>query len=485
VLHAVLWTVILVMIKSAQDVHFDTAEAFEWGRRFLLGYGKHPPLSGWIAGLWFSVFPAADWAAYGLAMATLGVSLYICFEIALRVVDRRRAFFTVVLLAVSPGFNFKGFKYNADLAQLITLPLIVWAYLVAFERRDWRSGIWLGLAAAAGLMTKYWALTMIGAIGVAALAHPERVAFLRSPAPWVAIAVCAVAMAPHLIWLARADFIALTYMHDAYADFPVSVIRETIWVYVAHNFLFVSLLTAGLAWVALIGWSRLFDLPWLKAWSPSVRLPQAINIWLIQAMVAFGPPVAALALAVFMKADWGIPLFFLVPLAIVAVPRLRVQAISLIHMFAIWLGFTLAMLPAAPLIAANGVRGENSSLHHPRREVAQQLTEIWHQRFGTRWAVVVGTTEAAQPMTFYSPDHPDRLTQNEPWGSGLTSFEEARRVGFIGVCDTTDKGRLPNCEAWMNANAQGERIEVTAQRTYRGMTGRPARWAAYIVPPAK
>ncbi len=51
VVHAALWTVILVNLKTGQDVHMDVAEAFGWGQKFLLGYGKHPPLSGWVAGV--------------------------------------------------------------------------------------------------------------------------------------------------------------------------------------------------------------------------------------------------------------------------------------------------------------------------------------------------------------------------------------------------------------------------------------------------
>ena len=110
VLHVLLWTLILTRLRAAQDVHFDTAEAFAWGQKFLLGYGKHPPLSGWVAGIWFMLFPIKDWAAYALAMATVGVGMMICWAIALRVVDRRRAFLVVVMLAIYPIFNFKGFK---------------------------------------------------------------------------------------------------------------------------------------------------------------------------------------------------------------------------------------------------------------------------------------------------------------------------------------------------------------------------------------
>jgi 4-amino-4-deoxy-L-arabinose transferase-like glycosyltransferase len=133
------------------------------------------------------------------------------------VVDRRRAFLVVVMLAIYPIFNFKGFKYHADLLQLVTLPLVMLAYLDAFEKRTVRSGVWLGLASALALMTKYWVLTMIGAIGLAALIHPARMLFLRSPAPWVANATLGVAMVPHFIWLKQVNFLPFRYPGDTYS----------------------------------------------------------------------------------------------------------------------------------------------------------------------------------------------------------------------------------------------------------------------------
>ena len=42
-----------------------------------------------------------------------------------------------------------------------------------------------------------------------------------------------------------------------------------------------------------------------------------------------------------MKTDWGISLFFLTPLALVAIPALRVRKIALFHIAAIWLAITL------------------------------------------------------------------------------------------------------------------------------------------------
>src|SRR5215475_13127055 len=249
--HGVLWTKILILLKAAQDVHMDVAEGFAWGQKFQLVYGKHPPLSGWVAGAWFTFFPAQDWATYALAMTVLGIGLIVCWFIAIRVVDYRRAFFVVVMLALYPIFNFKGFKYNPDLLQLVTLPLVVLAYLNAFEKRSWLSGILLGLAGALALMTKYWVLTMIGAIGLTALIHPERLKFLRSPAPWVAIAAAVVAMIPHLIWLKQVNFVPLTYAGDVYGHTSRALNTKLVLGYVGHNLALLAVPVA-LAAIALL-----------------------------------------------------------------------------------------------------------------------------------------------------------------------------------------------------------------------------------------
>lgn len=495
--HAVLWTAILVNLKAAQDVHMDVAEAFGWGQKFQFGYGKHPPLAGWVAGLWFGVFPVADWATYALAMATLGGGLVISWLIALRVVDRRRAFFMVVMLALYPIFNFKGFKYNPDLLQLVTLPLLVLAYLNAFEKRSVRSGLWLGLAGALALMTKYWVLTMIGAIGLAALMHPDRMKFLRSPAPWVAIAVLVVAMLPHLVWLEQVNFVPLTYAGDVYSLSDRALNAQLVLGYIGHN---LALLAAPIALAALAlasttprWWAilsrqpmTLLMRPWPGGANTSVNLSQARNVWIIQAIVAIGPPLGALFFTIYMKTDWGISLFFLTPLALIAIPSLRVPRIALFHIAAIWLAITLAVLAASPTIAAYEM-AENpngASSYSARSELARELTQAWHSRFNSRWTVAAGTTEIGAPMTFYSPDHPATFTPGEIWSSGLTSLEEARRLGFIGICDTSD-GRLPLCEAWMAANAaNAERLAITTQRFFHGHPGPAIAWKIYIVPPA-
>ncbi|WP_158669692.1 glycosyltransferase family 39 protein [Bradyrhizobium guangdongense] len=497
ILHAVLWTFILINLKAAQDVHMDVAEAYGWGQKFLWGYGKHPPLSGWVAGLWFKAFPAADWATYALAMATVSVGMVICWLVSLRVVDARRAFLVVVMIALYPIFNFKGFKYNPDLLQLVTLPLLVLAYLNAFEKRSWQSGIWLGLAGALALMTKYWVLTMIGAIGLAALIHPDRARFLLSPAPWVAIVTMVLAMIPHVVWLADAHFVPLTYAGDTYSLQDKSEVHQLVAGYFVHNFALLALpvALAALAMALVPPWARLLlraplrivTRAWARGGNSGVNLPQALNVWIIQIIVAFGPPLGALVFSIYMKTDWGISLFFLVPLALVAIPALRVQGAALFNIAAIWLVLSAATLAASPWIAAREMAANagNTATYGARSELARELTQAWHARFASRWAVVVGTMETIQPMVFYSPDHPSPFTPNEAWASGLTSLDDVKRYGFIGVFDATDE-RLPKLEKWVSETApNAERIVMTTRRFTHGKAGPSMSWNVYIAPPAK
>lgn len=497
VAHVVLWTAILTSLKAAQDVHFDVSEAYAWGQKFLLGYGKHPPLSGWIAGVWFSVFPTADWASYLLAMVTVAIGMLASWGIALHVVDRRRAFFVLVMVALYPIFNFKGFKFNADLVQLISLPLLVLAYLHAFEKRTIRSGVLLGLAGALALMCKYWVMTMIGAIGLAALVHPRRMELLRSPAPWMAMVAGVAAMLPHAAWLRSVAFEPIVYAAGHYVITSHSEVLRLTWGYIGHN---VALLLLPLAIAAaVLAWSpRWWSLalrdpggfvarPWSLRSNAGVNRDQALNIWLIQAIVAVGPPIGALIFGIYLKTDWGISLFFLVPLAVVAIPALRMPRAALPRIAAVWLIMSLATLALAPQIAvATMPRDADGNITHVSyAQLARQLTDMWHARAHTRWSAVLGYVEVADQMTFYSIDHPLPFTPGEPWGGVMLSLEEARRDGFIGICDPAD-ARFALCEAWMKDNAAGaERVVITTRQYFEGRMGAASRWNVYFVPPAK
>jgi hypothetical protein len=313
--------------------------------------------------------------------------------------------------------------------------------------------------------------------------------FLRSPAPWVAIFVLVVAMLPHFLWLRDVNFVPFTYAGDVYSLTDRRLIDNLALGYVGHNLALLALpvLLAGIALAWPSRWRKPYFAFWSRGENSGVNTAQALNVWIIQAVVAIGPPLGAVLFQVYIKTDWGIPLFFLVPLALLAIPALRVRQLALFRLTVTWLVLTLAVLVASPQIVAYEVgqnRNEGAS-YRARSELARELTEVWHKRFFSRWPVVAAYSDIGHPVTFYSPDHPAVLTPHEPWSSGLTSLEEAQRSGFIGICETGD-WKQEKCEAWMKIHAaNAERMVITTRRFFLGKPGPASMWDVFVVPPAK
>ena len=478
-LHALLWAAALTLIKGFQDVHMDVAEAFQWGQSFRFGYGKHPPLSGWVAGAWFRLFPVTDFAAYLLASVTLGVALIVNWLIASRVADGRRALLAVVLLAIYPIFNVKGFKYNTDILQLVTLSLVVLAFLHAFSKRTLLSGVWLGIAAALAMMTKYWAFLVIGAVGLSALLHPLRWQFLRSAAPWAAMVVFVAGMLPHVGWLNSVDFQPFTYAGGVYQS-TLQWALHSVRMYLSHNV--AMLIPVALALIVALG---IKPSPFTRQPARGFDRSMAFHVWIILIALAIVPPVMGVAKTIYMKTDWGIPLFFLFPLALLLIPRLRVPRVALGRALAVWLIFTIGALIASPWIAKIEFRNkpDSQSVYGARSELAHMLTLLWRNKFNTSWPAVAAVTELSATLSFYSPDHPATLVPGEAWESGMVTTQQAKQSGFIGLCAEDDPVR-GMCEAWMAEHApQAERREIALRRRMPGMTGPVGRWQVYIAAP--
>ena len=89
--YVALWTLYAVLAKGSQDIHADMSEQFALARELALGYPKHPPLAMLVVRAWFTVFPAADWAYYLLAMANVGLTLWIVWRLVGALSRRRKA----------------------------------------------------------------------------------------------------------------------------------------------------------------------------------------------------------------------------------------------------------------------------------------------------------------------------------------------------------------------------------------------------------
>src|SRR5882757_2283758 len=214
--YVALWTIYAILAKGGQDIHVDMSEQYVLSPELAWGYPKHPPLAMAIVRAWFAVFPTADWAYYLLANATVGLTLWIVWRLSARYLDGDKRVVGLALLTLVPFFNFHALKFNAN---TILMPL--WAattlwFLRSFETRRVLDAALAGLCAAATMYGKYWSIFLLLGLGVAALFDRRRAAYFRSPAPWVTVAVGAVALAPHVAWLIANDFAPFSYALDVH-----------------------------------------------------------------------------------------------------------------------------------------------------------------------------------------------------------------------------------------------------------------------------
>jgi 4-amino-4-deoxy-L-arabinose transferase-like glycosyltransferase len=463
----------LTGLKAAQDIFIDAAEAYAWGQTFLGGYGRHPPMTGWIAGLWYSVFPAADWASYALSRVMTFVTLAALYFIGRRVAGPRRALFVVLVMMLYPLFHTKGERFNNYQVLLAWLPVLVLTFLIAYQKRTALWGVLLGLVAAACTLTIYSGLIGVAAIGLAALIHPERLRFLRSPAPWIAAVVYLVALTPHVLWLIKWNYPTLQWASSLAAE-RGSVLHTL--EYLAHHFALIAI-------PATVGAALLW--PWRRTASAFARRePDAFLVLVISTVLVFTPPVAALIMGSYLRLDWGNPLFFLVPLTLlVFIPRLVTRrAVARAGMVATV--FTLILLLAAPIYPWVNYRLRPvGGAHAPYHEIAEELTKVWRARFNSPLPIVVGGYEMAAYVVFYSPDHPKMYADFDPALSPWIGYpDELKRKGWIGAC----LPYAPECLAKLEAlNPAAEKLTVSVTRQIGDVKGDTMSYEVRVSPPRR
>src|SRR4030088_1186758 len=80
------WLAFLVVAYLDGDLHPDVLETWTVGRTFEWGNSKHPPLMGWIARAWTSVFPLTNWSFQLMALTNSAIALWAVDLISRRLV---------------------------------------------------------------------------------------------------------------------------------------------------------------------------------------------------------------------------------------------------------------------------------------------------------------------------------------------------------------------------------------------------------------
>lgn len=473
---AAAWWLFLVVAYQSGDLHADALETWSLGRDFNWGNAKHPPLMGWVARLWTLVFPLTDWSFQLLSMTNAAAALFAVDRIARRFVRGDSRAVVLILLMLTPVYQFYAQRFNANTVLLAIWPFATYCYLRSFETRSIGWSVAAGTLAALAMLGKYYSVFLIASFALAAVAHPRRAVYFRSPAPWVAALAGLVVLSPHLYWLATHNAQTLAYPLQQQGGFGL---RHA----AGEATMFLLGIGAALAFPA-IGWAIAAERRLARFGADFRAMDHGLILlfWVFIGTIGL-PPAVALALGTNLPSLWAAQGLFLPVILVVCGASFTLERFYTVNL-SLWVaGIAIIAIGVAAPIHAIYRNGSAANERTYYRLAAVELTRRWHQTTDRPLTRVSGDDGLAFAAAFYSPDHPrySRPFQFQyQWGIPRPQTLER---GWAAACFATDA----TCVGWMDKVAGVDpnhiRLSFTVQPTLWGHPGKPAEIAALMVPP--
>jgi Dolichyl-phosphate-mannose-protein mannosyltransferase len=206
-LQAGLWLILPALLYRSPPGDLATLLAF--GREYQVGTDLGPPLASWLADIAFRAVGNHMLGVYLLAQVCTVVTFLTFYHLARAIVGGQQAVLAVLLSVTVVAFSSPGVEFGP-----LVLARPLWALLLL---HSWqligqnRRSAWFAWSIEAGLLL----LTTSAAIGLLlllagfAVATPRGRRTLMSLDPLYALLVIVVLALPYLIWLLRADALAM------------------------------------------------------------------------------------------------------------------------------------------------------------------------------------------------------------------------------------------------------------------------------------
>lgn len=469
-------TAILNIAYINSNLHRDVLETWSVGRQLAWGFWKHPPLMGWVAHGWMSVFPLTDWSFRLLAMVNAGLALFAVDLIARRFVSGDKRAVILLLLLLMPVYQFHAEKFNANSVLLAVWPLATYCFLRSFEERTAGWAAATGFLCALAMLGKYYSIFLLLGFISAAILHPDRMRYLRSKAPWISLACGLAGIAPHVYWLWQNDFGPFHYAIHAHMKQKGAHSVDDAALFALTNLAYLLLPVVSLAVMLRSQWRE-----WgrnLKDLSPGLLL-----LLLVFATSFILPMLLIVVLGSDLPATWHFQgLFFVILLAVCAL-RFEIPRIETVNLTTLVGSLFLCALLASPLYALYQNARPNQSGRDFYRGASDTLTAAWHEASGTPLERVSGDDGLAFATAFYSPDHPvysRPFTHQYEWG---IPRESTLAKGWSALCFAGE----PVCEQWLTRVAQAapraREWSFPVQLSLWGIKGATRKVVAIIVVP--
>ncbi len=200
------WTISPAWINTS--VALDVSEGINWGSEWQWGYYKHPPLSSWV--LYVFYLALGETGAYVLSQLCVMASLFFTYQLGKQVWARERAMLGALLSMGIFYYTYPTLEFNHNIAQFPIWSGLALHFYLTLTQGKWSHWIGLGVLGGLGMLTKYSVIFLLLPLALFLLL-PAQWRWLKTPKPWLALALMVLIFAPHFYWLMTHDWLTLSY----------------------------------------------------------------------------------------------------------------------------------------------------------------------------------------------------------------------------------------------------------------------------------
>lgn len=354
---------------SQHDLYGDEAQYWFWSKQFDFGYYSKPPFVAWIIGLTTSICGDSEFCT---RIASPILHLGICFlvyRIARELFTKEIALYSSLTYFTLPAVFFSSGLISTDPVLLFFWSLTLLLFLKAARTKKLFYWIGTGIAAGAGMLSKYsMSLFLLSVILLLLLSNKYRPQ-LKNPKFWLSACIAFLVWLPNIIWNFQHGMVS--FLHTA------DLAQGT-----KHHFNFLSFAKFFLAQFAVFG-------PILFA-AYIYYICNIKRLWQTEAdrtLILFSLPVllVILSVAIFSRAhaNWAAPAYIAATILVVR-QLVRDEKFTLINA-SIFTHIVLGLILMAYTLLLNygaiGLSSQTDIFKRVRgnKEVSEQLKHVYQE----------------------------------------------------------------------------------------------------------
>jgi 4-amino-4-deoxy-L-arabinose transferase-like glycosyltransferase len=439
-LRTLLWTVFASVTQP--NAPLDLIEWLAWGREWQWGYHKHPPLPAWIAETFFQFADRHVWGVYLASYLCTALCLWCVWRLGCALATPGRALLAALALDGLIFFTYDTAEFSNNVVLNATWALTILCFYRAARTQRWRWWFLTGLVVGLGLLCKYTLACVL----------PSLLLFLfwrRETRNWRVLAglvlmaaMTFVVFLPHLVWMARHEFITITYGLERSGS------EQTWWTHIKNPLLF------GLSQMGRLLPVLSILLP-LTGWQWRKRRAGVAGRFNRDYLVAavLGPVALLLLLSlttgVQLREIWGSPLWTYAALVPLLALKISNAPAAWRWSGCLWGAVAVGIVLFA-LVKNYGEprwNGRPGRIHFAGKELAKEATRRYVAQFGEPFPVAVGECWLAGNVSCYAPQRPSMYSSGavgycclEPKAAPWVTEDEIRQRGGVLLWDAGQLG---------------------------------------------